>query len=404
MNPKKCTTDTFLNTKQRTGAVHTILPTRGEPMNVGIIQNVSLNDHRSVHSHNVACELQKRGINVDLILQKTDDTLQYKIRPYKLVQLSGKTYSIPGQLQFVTALFPVIARGNYDIIHAKNPFSSIFSAIILKKARMIQSKIIYDLRGLWIDFGVMSKRISPQLGPVLKRTEHVLLTGCDHIITISPILKEVLHSQGIDGKKITAVFGNGIDINGIESITPAKKSEITTVGYIGTISVTRQSDKIIKAFKSIQTKDVHLIMIGPVVEPAVFKEIVSDCDNITLMGFLPQGEAFKYLKSFDIVLSYHDVDDPVYNVAVPNKIFEYMAAGVPIVTTNHCMYTNILENGKTAVLTEQNPEDFARGIQYLLDNYDAAKKMAQRARSVVEKHSITSVVDQLESLYKELLE
>lgn len=372
-------------------------------MNVGIIQNVTLNDHRSVHSHNVACELEKRGINVDLILQKTDEDLQYKNRPYNLVQIPGKTYSIPGQIQFVAASFPVIARGGYDIIHAKNPFSSIFSAVILKKARMIPSKIVYDTRGLWIDFGVMSKRISPRLEPVLKKTEHVLLTGCDHIITISPTLKDVFHSQGVDEKKITAIFGDGVDINGMESVNPATKGEVTTVGYIGTVSVTRQSDKIIKAFKGIQRKNVHLVMIGPVVEPAVFEEMVSDCNNITLRGFLPQGEAFKHLKSFDVVLSYHDVDDPVYNVAVPNKILEYMAAGVPIVTTNHRMYTNILENGKTAVLTEQNPEDFARGIQYLIDNPDAARKMAQRARSAVEKYSITGVVDQLESLYKELL-
>jgi glycosyltransferase involved in cell wall biosynthesis len=373
-------------------------------MKVGIIQNVSLNDHRSVHSHNVACELEKRGIDVDLILQKTDDTLQYKSRPYTLIQLPGKTYSIQGQLQFVTASFPVIARGKYDIIHAKNPFSSIFSAVTLQKMGVIPSKIVYDMRGLWIDFGVTSGKISPHLQGILEKIENVLFKRCDHIIAISPQLKEVLCSRGVDKEKISVIFGSGVNIEKVESVPPAKKDTIKTIGYIGTISVVRQSEKIIEAFKKIERKDIRLVMIGPIGEPAIFKEIVLPCDTIVLTGFLPQEKAFSQLKSFDIVVSYHSGDDSIYTVAVPNKIFEYMAADIPIVTTDHPMYTNILENGKTAVLTEQNPEDFARGIEYLLDNVDAARKMAQRARFTVEKYSITGVVDQLESLYKNLLE
>lgn len=373
-------------------------------MKIGIIQNVTLNDHRSVYSHNIACELIKKGFDVDLILQETGEKLQYKNKPYNLIQIPGKTYSITGQIQFMISSFTVIKKGGYDIIHAKNPFSSVFSAVALKTTGLITSKIVYDMRGLWIDFGVKSGQIPPLFGPVLRKLEKFLLKRCDHIIAISPTLKELLCTRGYQGDEISVVFGDGVDIETIESVTPAKRDRDMRIGYIGTISTARQSDKIIEAFKSIKMKDIHLIMVGPVREPHIFEELTAGSKKIVLTGFLPQEEAFQYLKSFDVVLSYHDTDHPVYNVAVPTKVFEYMAAGIPIVATDHKMYRNILEDKKTALLSRQNPEDFAKNLVYLLRNPDIAEKIAANAKSEVEKYSVKNVVDQLESVYLRLLE
>ncbi len=368
-------------------------------MKVGIIQNVTLNDHRSVYSHNVACGLVKKGIDVDVILQKTEEELQYKLRPYNLIQIPGKTYSIPGQIRFITSSFAILKKGHYDIIHAKNPFSSVFPALVLRK--VTPSAVVYDMRGLWIDFGVMSGKIPPYLGPILKKMESFLLKRCDHLIVISPALKEVLVSRGFEKEKISVIFGDGVDIKKIELVSAAKKEKgVRTIGYVGTISTARQSEKIIEAFQKIGREDVRLVMIGPVGEPHIFEKLTLKSKNVVLTGFLPQEKAFQLLKSFDVVVSYHEVDDPVYHVAVPTKIFEYMACGVPIVTTDHQMYKNILEDKKTAVLTQKNPDDFARGITYVLDHVEEAEKMAKRARVNVENYSIEKVVDSVEAVYQ----
>jgi glycosyltransferase involved in cell wall biosynthesis len=352
----------------------------------------------------VACEFERRGHTIDMILQKTDEDLQYKDRPYRLIQIPGETYSVPGQIRFVTASYSPLKRGSYQIIHARNPFSSILSAAILKKTGAITSKIVYDMRGLWINFGVLSGKISPHLSSMLEKTENHLLKKCDHIIAISPVLKDVLCARGLDEDKISVIFGGGANIEKIESVPPAKKDSSKVIGYVGTISTSRQSHKIIEAFKKIERKDIRLVMIGPVGEPHIFRELTSSCENIVLTGYLPQEKAFHYLKSFDVALSYHDVDHPAYNVAVPVKVFEYMASGVPIVTTDHQMYRNVLEDGRTAVLTQQNPEDFARGIVHLLENPRIAEEISKKARSEVEKYSVKNIADQMESVYLTLLE
>lgn len=374
-------------------------------MKIGIIQNVTLNDHRSVHSHNIACELLKRGHEVDCILQKTSEPLQYTERPYTLIQIPGNTYSISGQIRFMIHSWNVIKKGKYDIIHAKNPFSSLFSPVILKIMKRINSRLIYDMRGLWIDFGVETHKFPPSLSILFKKVEKVLADQCDAIIAISPPLKEILCERGYDTGKIFVIVGAGINIHRIETIPGLKKDSTrisTKIGYIGTISTGRQSEKIIEAFKKINKSNISLIMIGPIIEPAIFTALTSSHESIHLTGFLPQEEALRCLKTFDIAVSYHDINDPAYNVAVPTKILEYMAAGIPIVATDHAMYTNILEDGITALLTPQNPEDFARGIAYLIENSHLAAQLASNARIEAHKYAVERVVDQLETVYEQV--
>ena len=384
-------------------------------MKIAIIQNVTLNDHRSVHSHNIACELVKRGHTIDCILQKTNDQLQYNDRPYNLIHIPGDTYSITGQLRFMIASWNVIQNGKYDIIHAKNPFSSLWSPVILKKMKRIRSTLIYDMRGLWIDFGVGAHQFPPFLAVFLKKCEKILADRCDGLIAISPTLKDILCERGYKKEKIFVIVGAGVNIENFHKIhslsIQKKKSDDTIIGYVGTIRTARQSEKIIEAFtivkKIISLKhehsenDIKLVMIGPIIEPEIFNTATSD-PSIQLTGFLPQEEALGRLTTFDIAVSYHDSDDPQYTVAVPTKILEYMAAGVPIVATDHAMYTNILKNEKTALLTKQNPEDFARGIIRLLETPRMAAQLAAHAHQDVYRYSVKAIVDQLEAVYEKL--
>lgn len=374
-------------------------------MRVAVIQNVTLNDHRSVHSHNVACELQKREVTVDLILQKTDEDLQFVNRPYNLIQFPGETYSVTGQLQFMRHLLTHIKKESYDIIHAKNPFSSVLIPVLLRKSALIKSRVIYDMRGLWVDFGVHAGQFSPAAGKALNRVDTVVMHFCDHIIAISSELKWTLMMRGIPEEKITVITGSGVNI---PEITGAPAENVKTllgitgiiIGYVGTVSVSRQSDVLIKAFQHVQKhcKDCYLVLLGP--EDGSVSNLVSQTKNVIHLETVPHEKAVSLMKSFDVAVAYHDRDVPIFNVAVPIKVLEYMAAGVPIVTTNHTMYKNVLVHRKTGYLTESDPEQFAQGIVTVLEDSYLQKYMVEQARKEVENYSIKALVDQLESLYE----
>lgn len=381
----------------------------GELMKVALIQNVTLNDHRSVHTHNVACELTKRGVEVDLIIQKAHEKLQFAERPYKLIQVPGETYSVTGQLHFMKASCAYIYNGKYQIVHAKNPFSSIFSSILLKKARLITSQIVYDMRGLWVDFGVHKKEVPPAVGTILNVIDTGLMHVCDHVITISPELRDILIARGIPAHKVTAIIGSGCDISEVENTPPEDVKELLgisgpVIGYIGTVSVSRQSDKLIEAFTHVREhcKECYLVLLGP--EDGTVTHLIKKTDHVIHREFVPHERALSLLKSFDVAVAYHDRDEPMFNVAVPLKVFEYMAGKIPIVATNHTMYTNILVHKKTGYLTGADPESFAQGVLDVIKDQDLQKSMVDNARVDVENYSIQRLVDQLESVYHQLLE
>ncbi len=377
-------------------------------MKIAVVQNVTLNDHRSVHSHNVACELQKRGYTVDLILQESDEDPQFEDLPYNLIEIPGDTYSITGQITFMKALLTHLKKEDYHIIHAKNPFSSVLTPVILRKMRVIKSGIIYDMRGLWVDFGVHAKQFSPVMGRMLNRIDLHLMQRCDHVIAISSELKQILTMRGIPEDKVTVIEGSGVNISEIEKLPTEDVRALlgitgVIIGYVGTVSVRRQSDKLINAFQTIHNhcKDCYLLLVGPADEDIL--QVISKTDNVISLGFLPHERALSLLKSFDVAVAYHDRDVPFFNVAVPIKILEYLAAGIPVVATDHVMYRNVITHKKTGFLTASDPELFAEGVLTVLSDCNLRKSLVEGGRKKVEDYSIKALVDQIEGVYENVL-
>ena len=72
----------------------------------------------------------------------------------------------------------------------------------------------------------------------------------------------------------------------------------------------------------------------------------------------------------------------------PMKLFEYMAAGVPIVATDLPSIHEVLRHGENAWLVEPgNSEALAEGIHAVIENPELAKRLAEHARQEVEKYT-----------------
>ncbi|MEW6085916.1 MAG: glycosyltransferase family 4 protein [Chloroflexota bacterium] len=90
---------------------------------------------------------------------------------------------------------------------------------------------------------------------------------------------------------------------------------------------------------------------------------------------------------------------------VPLKLFEYMAAGKAIVTTNVYQSASVIQNGFTGVLVEPgNVEGFAESIIKILVDDDERKRLARNARQrAVEQHSWNKYSELLENIYYDVL-
>lgn len=361
-----------------------------------------------VHTNNIARELTTRGHQVDVIIQKSMKRINDDL-PYNIFEIPGETYSIAGQVNFCYNLWKLLQKNNYQIIHAKNPFSSMLPALSLRSA----TKIVYDIRGLWIDFAANAGYISKFLVPIFNQIEKISMKKSDAVIAISNELKKILVQRGIEENKIKVILGDGVDVTAQRrkrDIRDDLRIEGKVIGYVGTISRSRFSNKIIEAFQLVSQQyhdKINLVMIGPFSknEQKYFNKIVKQKNlenSIIFPGTIPHNEVLNYLPSFDVAVAYHETNLPIFNVAVPTKILEYLAAGCKIIATNQKMYANIITHGKDGYLTEQNPSAFAEGILKILKDTRISHKMSTNSVKTAEKYSIQHIVNEIEFLYESI--
>lgn len=91
--------------------------------------------------------------------------------------------------------------------------------------------------------------------------------------------------------------------------------------------------------------------------------------------------------------------------AQPNKMFEYMSAGIPVIASNFPLWKEIIEGVNCGICVDPlKPKEIAEAINYLVANPEVAKQMGQRGRKAIEEKYNWSVEEQkLLKLYEGLL-
>ena len=105
--------------------------------------------------------------------------------------------------------------------------------------------------------------------------------------------------------------------------------------------------------------------------------------RVVLLGWIPLKEAYLAIAKADVALVCF-LPTGVNLEAVPNKIFEYMAAGVPLIYSNFPMWRQIADGCGVAV----DPKDslsIAGAIEYLAKNKDIARQMGEKGKKMVKE-------------------
>ena len=95
-----------------------------------------------------------------------------------------------------------------------------------------------------------------------------------------------------------------------------------------------------------------------------------------------------------------------YQNALPNKLFEYMAAGLPVVCSDFPQWRELVETYRCGVLCDPgDPASIGRAVEALLKDPERARLMGLRGQAAVEESlSLEPEVRKLRELYEEILQ
>jgi len=125
--------------------------------------------------------------------------------------------------------------------------------------------------------------------------------------------------------------------------------------------------------------------------------------KVDFRGWIPYEEVFGIIENADVgMLCYHPVPNNINSL--PNKMFEYMSAGVPIIASHFPLWREIIERSGCGICVDPlDPREIARAVHYFFENPDEAIRMGQTGQEAVhavfnwdiEKRSLLEIYDKV---------
>jgi len=290
---------------------------------------------------------------------------------------------------------------NADIYHLHDP-ELIPVGLKLKRAGM---NVIMDFHED-VPKQLLSK---PYLSPALLRVLSVTMRlyeryACprfDGIIAATPFIRD----------KFLAINPRCMDINNfpmvgeLDAAVPwtNKRKEVCYVGGIGAI---RGAREIVKALEY-TSSDARLNLAGRFSEPAVESEVKSypRWDRVNELGFVDRAAVREVLgRSMAGLVTFLPL--PNHLDAQPNKMFEYMSAGIPVIASDFPLWRDIIVGNDCGLCVDPlDPLAIAGAIDFLVKNPERARQMGENGRhAVLVRYNWAMEESKLIDFYRSIME
>lgn len=227
----------------------------------------------------------------------------------------------------------------------------------------------------------------PYLNPFMLRLiadaislfEHYACSKFDGIITSTPFIRE----------KFLKINANTLDINNFPLLDELNadvpwEDKQNEVCYVGGISAIRGIRELVHACDLVQST-VRLNLAGKFFEQRVETEVKAAFGwaRVNELGYLDRSGVRELLgRSMAGLVTLHPTIN--YLDALPVKMFEYMAAGIPVIASNFPLWRQIIEDSKCGFCVDPlDPESIAGAIDSMVLNPSVARHMGENGRQAV---------------------
>jgi len=283
----------------------------------------------------------------------------------------------------------IVNKEPADIYHAHD-LNTLPTAYWAKKK--IGGKLVYDSHELYVERNRPGKK-SKLAKFLLSKIESLLIKSADHIITVSESIGQELKKRYFV-KQLTVLINTpsshvvrqALSLRDLLRIPQTDR----IVLYLGSITFNRGLEELIRSIPYLN--HCVVVLMGYALKPEysaklrqLAKEIGAE-DKLYFFGPVPLEDVTGYAAFADVGAAPSKNACLSYYYSAPNKLFECIAAGLPVVGSNLPEFKKVIEGynlGKT--FNPDDPKDIADAINYVLSDkgrYDEMKTNALLAAKV----------------------
>jgi glycosyltransferase involved in cell wall biosynthesis len=276
-------------------------------------------------------------------------------------------------------------HSDYDVVHYRNIWDGL--AVAQNKKRF-GYKTVFEVNGLpSIELKYHYPGIDSSLLTKIKEQEIATLHLSDAIICPSNVTRDYITSFGLDRKRVT-VIPNGVSPSDFSpSPLLSREGRVPVLLYIGTFADWQGLEVVIKALPKVLEKQairLHIVGRGRSRQRKLLLKQIRKLgveESVMIQPAVSHHEVPALIAESDICVAPLGLNDRnVTQGACPIKVLEYMASSRPLIASNMPIVRELVREDVDALLFSPNdPEDLARQVLTLLNDYELSKRLADSA-------------------------
>ena len=305
-----------------------------------------------------------------------------------------------------------VKREHADICHC-NDFDTLPCGMLLKIMTLGRIKVVYDSHEHYPN--LVAEGHGKWLATLIGIIETILCKFfVDGAVTVTESLRKRFEKMGT----YTETVFNCQELHNLQKVNAdeiyKKRPNEFIVVYQGKIFKKRGYEQLVEVADILVNtkglKQIKFIVIGASIPDQTYIESIKNSvtnrgldQYFVFTGFLPYERMMQIVSSADtgIILL-----EPTPNNlgALPNKLFENLAAGIPTITSDFPDMAKIIREENCGLLVDvTKANEIADSIEYLLNNREIRLEMGRNAlRAAQEKYNFAKQSEKLLALYRKI--
>ena len=328
---------------------------------ISLVSNDIVTDNRV---HKIAASLEANGFMLMVVGREFSHskkliTRSYTIKRFRLWFNKGPLFYANLNIRF----FFFLLRADVDII-LSNDLDTLPAGWLAAKLR--RKKLVFDSHELFPEVPELVRR--PVVRSIWLLIERILIKRISYGSTVSDAIAN--HYNNKYNKPFVVIrnvgrFHNDTDFEGI-----IKDDDKKTIIYQGALNVGRGLELAIQSMMHVENIRLQIIGDGNIREK--LEKLVSDLglDNkVEFVGRIPLEELWEYTAKAHLGISLEEDLGLNYQFALPNKLFDYIQARIPVVVSDLKELSAMVDRyaiGK--ILTDRTPDKLGEVFTIMLED------------------------------------